>query len=54
MISTKQSSCNKDEILRFKNSEIYRTLRDLNQNFDDLELKEDEEVKFDFESEKGA
>ena len=28
-------------------------LRDLNSNFDDLELKEDDEIKFDFENEKG-
>lgn len=28
-------------------------LRDLNSNFDDLELREDDEIKFDFESETG-
>jgi len=28
-------------------------LRDLNSNFDDLELRDDEEIKFDFENEKG-
>lgn len=51
-----QKTCNTKvakQIAQFKQTPVFHLLRDLNANFDDLELKEDEEIKFDFESEKG-
>ena len=46
------SKASKD-IENYKKTAVFRMVRDLNSGFEDLELKEDEEIKFDFESERG-
>lgn len=55
MILNQQVPSNKasKEIENYKKTSVFRMVRDLNSGFEDLELKEDEEIKFDFESEQG-